>query len=336
VAERDPDVIDCDAMTLTSPRYIGVDVGGTKTLSVLVELPPHGGRPHVLDRELLPSLAHSDEALGMIVQSVNALMERDATVPAAIGVGLAGFVDRRGIVRRAPNTPGLVGVDVAGELGLRFDLPTLVDNDANCAAVAAHRIVGGGCESLVAVTLGTGIGGGVILDGKLLRGANGFAGEPGHMVIDPDGPLCPCGQRGCWETYASGTGLARLAREAAKTGRAPRLLELAGSLDAIRGEHVTGLLDERDPGAVEVFREFAGYVALGVANLVMLLDPEAVVIGGGMSSHGDLLEQLVGAELESRFTGAVRERNVRIMVTPGGPEAGAIGAAILGAYRQGS
>lgn len=322
-------------MTLTSPRYIGVDVGGTKTLSVLVELPPHGGRPNVLDRELLPSHAHTDEAMNMIVQSVTALMERDATVPAAIGVGLAGFVDRRGIVRQAPNTPGLVGVDVAGELGLRFDLPTLVDNDANCAAVAAHRIVTGGCESLVAVTLGTGIGGGVILDGKLLRGANGFAGEPGHMVIDPDGPLCPCGQRGCWETFASGTGLARLARSAAADGRAPNVLAAAGgSLDAIRGEHVTRLLDERDPGALEVFGTFAGYVALGVANLVMLLDPEAVVIGGGVSTHGDLLEQLVGAELDSRFAAAVRDRNVRIMVTPAGPETGAIGAAILGAYRQ--
>lgn len=327
-------MIDCVAMTLTSPRYIGVDVGGTKTLSVLVELPPHGGRPNVLDRELLPSHGQSDEALRMIVQAVTALMERDATVPAAIGVGLAGFVDRRGIVRQAPNTPGLVGVDVASELGMRFDLPTLVDNDANCAAVAAHRLVTGGCESLVAVTLGTGIGGGIILDGKLLRGANGFAGEPGHMVVDPDGPLCPCGQHGCWETFASGTGLARLARLAAAAGRAPRLLELAGSLDAIRGEDVTTLLDERDPGALEVFGEFAGYVALGVANLIMLLDPEAVVIGGGVAAHGDLLEQLVGAELETRFSSCIEDRNVQIMVSPGGPETGAIGAAILGAYRQ--
>ena len=159
-----------------------------------------------------------------------------------------------------------------------------------------------GCESLVAVTLGTGIGGGIMLDGKLLRGANGFAGEPGHMVIDPDGPLCPCGQRGCWETFASGTGLARLAREAAAAGRAPRVLEAAGSLDCDprRARHRAARRPGR-PGRVEVFREFAGYVALGVANLIMLLDPEAVVIGGGMSSHGDLLEQLVGAELESRF-----------------------------------
>jgi glucokinase len=321
-------------MTWTSPRYIGVDVGGTKTLSVLVELPPHGGHPIVLDRELLPSRARSDDAVGVIVQSVTALMERAATVPAAIGVGLAGFVDRRGIVRSAPNTPGLVGVDVGGELGLRFDLPTLVDNDANCAAVAAHRIAAQGCDSLVAVTLGTGIGGGVVLDGRLLRGANGFAGEPGHMVIDPDGPLCPCGQRGCWETYASGTGLGRLAREAAASGEAPGVLAAAGSVEAITGEHVTDLLADQDPGALEVFGRFAGYVALGIANLIVLLDPEAVVIGGGVSAQGELLERLVGAELETRFATAVRDRNVQIMVSPGGPESGAIGAAILGAYRQ--
>lgn len=322
-------------MTLTSPRYIGVDVGGTKTLSVLVELPPHGGRPVVLDRELLPSLAQTDEAIGMIVQSVSSLMERGATVPAAIGVGLAGFVDRRGIVRSAPNTPGLVGVDVAGELGLRFDLPTLVDNDANCAAVAAHRTLADGCESLVAVTLGTGIGGGIVLDGRLLRGANGFAGEPGHMVIDPDGPLCPCGQHGCWEVFASGTGLGRLARAAVADGRAPGVLAAAGSLDDVRGEHVTSLLEVGDAGALAIFGEFAGYVALGVANLIMLLDPEAVVIGGGLSAHGELLEQLVGEELDTRFAAAVRDRNVRIMVSPGGPETGAIGAAILGAYLHG-
>jgi len=321
-------------MTLTSPRYIGVDVGGTKTLSVLVELPPHGGKPIVLDRELLPSHGRSDEAIGMIVQSVSALIERDATVPAAIGVGLAGFVDRRGIVRSAPNTPGLIGVDVAGELGLRFDLPTLVDNDANCAAVAAHRSVGRDCESLVAVTIGTGIGGGVVLDGRLLRGANGFAGEPGHMVIDPDGPECPCGQRGCWETFASGTGLARLARLAVERGDAPAVLELAGSAAVVRGEHVTGLLEAREPGAMAIFSEWAGYVALGIANLIELLDPEAVVIGGGLSTHGDLLEHLIGVELEQRFATAVRDRNVRILVSTGGPEAGAIGAAILGAHRH--
>lgn len=326
-------MIDCDAMTWTSPRYIGVDVGGTKTRALLVELPPHGSPPEVIDRVEMKSMAGSEEVVSTIVAAVSRLIDRDATEPASIGVGLAGFVDRYGIVRHAPNTPGLIGVDVAGELGTVFDLPTLVDNDANCTAVASHRLFASDAESLVAITLGTGIGGGVILDGRLLRGANGFAGEPGHMVIDLDGAPCPCGQRGCWEAYASGTGLARLARLAAEQGRAPSLLEAAGSLEAIRGEHVTDRLEQGDQGALEVFGEFAGYVALGVANVIMLLDPDAVVIGGGLSAHGELLEVLIGEHLEARFAAAVRDRNVRIMVAPDGPDAGAIGAAILGAYQ---
>lgn len=300
----------------------------------MVELPSHGAPPHVIDRVEAPSNADSDEVVATIIDSVATLIGRDATEPASIGIGLAGFVDRHGVVRSSPNAPGLIGVDVAAELGEKFDLPTLVDNDANCTAVAAHRLFAKDAESLVAITLGTGIGGGVILDGRLLRGANGFAGEPGHMVIDLDGAPCACGQRGCWEAYASGTGLARLARIAAEQGRAPGVLEAAGSLEAIRGEHVTDRVELGDQGALEVFGEFAGYVALGVANVIMLLDPDAVVIGGGLSAHGDLLEVLIGEHLEARFAGAVRDRNVRIMVTPGGPDAGAIGAAILGAYQH--
>lgn len=327
-------MIDCHAMTWTAPRYIGVDVGGTKTRALLVELPPSGLPPIVIDRFEARSQAESGEVVSTIIEAVGTLIDRDATEPASIGVGLAGFVDRRGVVRHAPNTPGLVGVDVAAELGERFDLPTLVDNDANCTAVAAHRLVANDAQSLVAITLGTGIGGGVVLDGRLLRGANGFAGEPGHMVIDLDGAPCACGQRGCWEAYASGTGLARLARLAVEQGRAPAVMEAAGSIDAIRGEHVTDLVEHGDQGALEIFGEFAGYVALGVANVIMLLDPDAVVIGGGLSAHGELLEVLVGEHLEARFSGAVRDRNVRIMVTPGGPDAGAVGAAILGAYRH--
>lgn len=320
-------------MTLTSPRYIGVDVGGTKTLAVLVELPADRGRPVVLGREMMPSLAASDRALEMITTSVATLVQRSATEPAAIGVGLAGFVDRRGIVRTAPNTPGLVGVDVAAELGRRFDVPAVIDNDANCVAVSAHRLLPDGVESLVAVTLGTGIGGGIVLDGRLLRGANGFAGEPGHMVVDPDGPLCACGQRGCWETVASGTGLGRMAREAVAAGTAPAVLAAAGGdVAAVRGEHVTDLLDSRDPGAVEIFTVYAGYVALGVANLILLLDPDVVVLGGGVSAHADLLEELVGSELSRRFPTSVRERDVRVVVGPGGPESGALGAAILAAH----
>src|SRR5205807_3790376 len=140
------------------------------------------------------------------------------------------------------------------------------------------------------VTLGTGIGGGIVADGRLYRGANGFAGEIGHMVVDPHGPLCPCGQRGCWERFASGSGLGRLGREAAMAGAAPRLVELAGGdAEAVRGEHVTEAAREGDGEARAVMERFAWWGALGLVNLVNAFDPALFVIGGGLVAAGDLL-----------------------------------------------
>ena len=166
-----------------------------------------------------------------------------------------------------------------------------VDNDANCATLAEHRVGAGiGATDLVLVTLGTGIGGGVIAGGELQRGAAGFAGEPGHMVVDPNGPPCPCGRRGCWERYASGSGLGRLARDAAHVGRADAVVALAGGdPEDVRGEHVTTAAADGDADAIEVLRDFAWWVALGVSNLENLLDPEVVVIGGGLAEAGELL-----------------------------------------------
>lgn len=316
---------------------VGVDVGGTKTLALAVELDGAEGM-QVLDRELVPSDAGTDRAVRTVTGAVERLVrrceDRDGRRPRTVGVGLAGFVDRSGVVRRAPNTAGLVGVDVGAELSAVLGVPVAVDNDANCVAVAAHHDTPPDTRHLVAITLGTGIGGGLVVGGRLVRGANGFAGEPGHMVIDPSGPPCPCGQRGCWERFASGKGLAMLARRAVEDGRAPAVLAAAGSVEDVRGEHVTDLLAGREPGAVEVFTEYAGYVALGVANLVLLLDPQMVVIGGGISAHGELLGELLAAQLEAHFPSVVVDRDVEVVVTPGGPEAGAIGAALLGAGRM--
>lgn len=333
---------------------IGIDVGGTKTLALRVTREPVApraamtdaiatagsstapiARPEVLDRERTGSAADSIVALDRIESVVATLLDRAETsgapAPEAIGIGLAGFVSRDGIVISAPNTSGLVGVDVPGHLRSRFGLPVVVDNDANCVAIAARAELAPDVDTMVAVTLGTGIGGGIIVGGELLRGANGFAAEPGHMVIDPDGPICPCGQRGCWERYASGSGLGWLARVAAASGRADGLVAAAGSIDAIRGEHVTSLLDQGDAGATTVFGEFAGYVALGLANLIMLLDPELIVIGGGLAAQGERLSDLVRAALVERFPAATRHRELHLVVAPEGPEAGALGASLLAA-----
>ncbi len=142
---------------------IGVDVGGTKTLALLVELAP-GLPPRVVDRELVPSEAGSDESIEQIERAVEAILDRATTRPSAIGVGLAGFVDRHGIVRSAPNSAGLIGIDVAARLEERFGVPAVVDNDANCVAVATHALAEPDAQSLVAITLGTGIGGGIVRD----------------------------------------------------------------------------------------------------------------------------------------------------------------------------
>jgi len=341
-------VIDCVAMIFNqrTQNVIGVDVGGTKTLAARVLVPawplsesatppaePESpvGRPTVQDRELVGSSSHEVAILTQIERAAAAVFDRSEEPVDAIGVGLAGFIGLDGIARSAPNAPGLIGVDVAAILTDRFGVPVAIDNDANCVAVAAQSMFGSRTGSILAVTLGTGIGGGIVLGGDLLRGANGFAGEPGHMVINPDGPKCPCGQRGCWERYASGSGLGWLGRSAAAAGRADAMVDRAGSVDLIDGEMVSKMMEEGDPEAANVFAEFAGYVALGLANLILLFDPEVIVIGGGLAQLGEELTGLVKADLSERFPAASRDRSVEILSAPLGAEAGALGAALLAA-----
>jgi len=314
---------------------IGIDVGGTKILGVTVT---HGhDGVAVEDRVLLASDAGSPEVVDRCVEVVGILLDRADGSPTrgsdgdvgAVGLGLAGFVDRSGVVRSAPNSRGLVGLDVAGAVSSVVGLPVATDNDANCAAIAALTMIEPPVSDLVAVTFGTGIGGGVVIDGELVRGANGYAGEPGHMVVDPGGPLCPCGQHGCWERYASGSGLAWLAMQAVTSGVAPGLASMVEDPAELRGEHVVAGLRDGDPGASAVFDEYAGWVALGVANLVNLLDPQVVVLGGGVIANGESLVGRVRQQLLTRFPAAGEGRRVDVMAIPGGPEAGAIGAALL-------
>ncbi len=319
---------------------IGIDVGGTKTLGVVVAdsvasgaaagSAPGSVTTIVADSEQVPSDAHRAESVDAIVAVARSLIERVDAEVTAIGVGLAGFVDSAGVVRSAPNSSGLVDQDVIGRLRREFGVPAVADNDANCVAVAAHAILAPDARDLVAVTLGTGIGGGLIVGGELVRGAHGFAGEPGHMVVDPSGPPCPCGQRGCWERYASGSGLAMLARAAVERGDAAGLAAAVGGDAAqLRGEHVTDLLAAGDPGARSVFDEYSAWVALGVANLINVLDPGVVVLGGGVAGTGDELVGRVRDVVASRFPAASDHRNASILAAPFGPQAGAVGAALL-------
>jgi glucokinase len=220
-----------------------------------------------------------------------------------------------------------VGPRVAEATGL----VVRAENDATCATWAEHISgAGRGVPDLLVVTLGTGIGGGFVLDGRLERGANGFAGEIGHMVVDHDGVACVCGRRGCWERYASGTGLGRMAREAAQAGRGSRMIELAGDdPELVRGEHATAAALEGDPEALAVLRRLAGWVGLGLASLVHILDVRRIVIGGGLVEAGDTLLDPVRSAFAERLYAPDHRPEVEIVAAELGEQAGAIGAALL-------
>ncbi len=252
---------------------------------------------------------------------------------AAVGVGAPGLVDRSGVLRAAPNLVGVNEMPLRDELAERLRLPVTVDNDATCALEAEWRLgaIVGATDALL-VTLGTGIGGAVVAGGQLQRGANGFMSEPGHMVVDPNGPPCVCGRRGCWERYASGSGLARLARDAAFGGRAEAVVEAAGGdPESVRGEHVTSAARAGDPQAREILEDFAWWLGLGLANLTNLFDPEVIVVGGGLIEEADLLLP-VSRLYEGLLYAAAHRPRPRLVAAQLGERAGAMGAALIAAH----
>lgn len=307
----------------------GIDIGGTKILGVLVD----DDHPDVVKAEhRVPTPLGADNVLDAIAE-----VARELGTPQSLGVGIAGLVDRDGVLQTAPNLPNLRHVAVRAELVRRLECPVVVDNDATCAAWAEH-VAGAarGVDDATCITLGTGIGGGLIAGGEVIRGTHGFAGEPGHMVVDPSGPLCPCGRRGCWERMASGSGLGRLARDAAEAGRLDRALELAGGdIASLQGEHVAQAALEGDDQALELLRAFAWWVALGIANVVTLLDPGVVVIGGGLIEIGEPLMAPVRDHYDRLVMAHEQRADVRIEAAELGERAGAIGAALLGGRREG-
>ena len=318
-------------MTDTSPpeRSIGVDIGGTKTLGVRLD---SGGTLEQTTRQPTPA---GPEAI--IAGAVDmALQLGAATSDCPIGVGVAGLLDDAGMMRRAPNLPGVVQVALGPPLRQALGRPVSLENDANCAALAEVSLgAARGAHDVVVVTLGTGIGAGLVRDGRIHRGAHGLAGEPGHMVVDPHGPPCPCGGRGCWERYASGSGLGWLGRQAALAGRAPGLVEQAGGdPEQVRGEHVSAAATVGDPGAQAVLRDFAWWVALGVANLVAILDPQMVVLGGGLARDIALWIDDVRNAYADLVVASAERPAVSIEPARFGEEAVAVGAAFFAAQEH--
>ncbi|WP_130013328.1 ROK family glucokinase [Serinicoccus sediminis] len=314
---------------------VGVDVGGTRVKAGLVD-----DRGRVLKATARPTPERTAAAAtveSLVVEVVHELLgqvpvTRRPAVP--VGVGAAGFVDAaRGRVVFAPHLSWR-DEPLRDRLTARLGRAVLVDNDAHAVAWAEHRFGAGQGEShLVVLTLGTGIGGAILTDGRLQRGRHGLAGEFGHQQLVPGGLPCECGNRGCWEQYASGRALARLAREAALAGggRAAGLLEAAPDGDApeLTGEHVSRTARQGDPASREILAEVGRWLGVGLAGVVASLDPGTVVVGGGASLAGDLLLDPARETLARTLVGRGHRPVPPVRAARLGGRAGVVGAADL-------
>jgi glucokinase len=301
---------------------VGIDLGGTKLLGIVLD--PSG---RVAAEQRVPTPSGADA----IIDAIAALAAALGGPGMPVGVGVPGLVDNDGVLRFAPNLPGVLDVPMRAMLEARLQAPVMLENDATAACWAERQVgAAGGFDDVVVVTLGTGIGGGIVAGGQLQRGAHGFAGEIGHMVVDPNGPACPCGKRGCWERFASGGGLGRLGREAAHAGKAARVVELAGGdPESVRGEHVTQAALEGDAEAATVMADLAWWLALGLVNLAYLLDTELFVLGGGLIEAGDVLLEPARRAFTTLLAGSAHRPPVGLVPAQLGEYAGSIGAALL-------
>jgi glucokinase len=305
----------------------GIDVGGTKIAGGVVD--EAGSVVEELQVTSPATDVHAIEAA--IEKLVTELATRHQIE--AVGVGAAGYIDKsRSVVLFAPNL-ALRDLDLKADLETTLGLPVVVENDANAAAWGEFQFgAGHDVDDLLLVTVGTGVGGGVVLDGSLYRGAFGVGAEIGHMRVVPDGIRCGCGNRGCFEMYASGSALVREARAAVRAGSllAADLLDRAGGdVDAITGPLITEAAQDADPFALEQLASVGRWLGEGIASLAAVLDPAVVVIGGGVSAADDLLLEPVRQAFATQLTGRGHRPMLEIRKARLGNRAGLIGAADL-------
>jgi glucokinase len=306
---------------------IGVDVGGTKIAAGVVD---REGR--IRDRRRVSTPADTAEALDKGIASVVTALCAEHRV-AGVGVAAAGFVDEgRATVRFAANLPWR-DHPLRDILAEHIDVPVVVENDANAAAWAEHRFgAGQGVADAVLVTVGTGIGAGIVIEGRLVRGAWGIAAEPGHMRLVPDGRLCGCGLRGCWEQYASGSALLRQARLMAEEdpqAAATMLRAAGGRPEALTGQMISASAAAGDPAALDLLAETGRRLGEGLATVAAILDPAMIVIGGGVCEAGEALLGPARATFVSLLSGAAYRPLLEIRQARLGNDAGIVGAADL-------
>lgn len=318
-------------------KYVGVDIGGTNLKAGLVD---ESGVLLATQKMKVASIA-DDEGLAWTVASLVQELARTVNIPvsdvASVGVGVPGTVEiRSGSINYTCNLP-LRNVPLRKLFHRYLSIPLYIENDANCAALAEY-LVGAGRDSkrFVTVTLGTGVGAGIVHNGKIYHGANGMAGEVGHMVIQRDGLPCPCGRRGCWEQYASATALKRLTAEALAAHPGSILAQVVAENEGrVSGQSAFIAARRGDPVGQQVCDEYVDYLACGVVNVVNIFQPDTLAIGGGVSNEAD--EQLllpVRQRVARESIPCGRDRRTRIVKAELGNRAGLIGAALLGKNKR--
>lgn len=314
-------------MTTQDPLVLGIDLGGTKTRVGLVS------RSRGLVRVEITATPGEEGPDGVMehIRSVGRdLLSAEGAQAAAVGLGAPGPIDgRTGVVSTMPNLPGWEDYPMQSALSELFGVPAVLANDADAAAVGEHRFGAGvDVDNILYITLGTGVGGGLIINSKLYPGSTGAAGEIGHMVIDPEGPLCGCGRHGCLEAYCSGSGLERRARERLNGGDPSLIVDLAGSISAVSCEHVADAGRAGDTLARELLRDGSLRLAQAMVSLVHVLNPELVLFGGGLVAMKDVLIEPAIA-LTKGHVFPQHLRGLRFAYSILGDDAGVLGAASL-------
>jgi glucokinase len=313
----------------SSLAALGIDIGGTKVAGGVVA---PDGTITATARRATPgkSVTATEDAIAAVVEELAAGHDGEIV---GVGIGAAGWFDRTGdTVLFSPHLAWR-HASLRKDLEARLQRPLWVGNDADAAAWAEYRYgAARGADLALMITLGTGIGGGIVMDGRLRRGSHGVAGEWGHMRVVPDGRLCACGNRGCWEQYASGTALGQTAREVASTSPAAAALLLErvdGEAQRLTGEDVARAAYEGDPLALELLTGVGEWLGQGIADLSAVLDPEVVVIGGGVSVLGEMVLAPARDRLERALPGRGFRPGPRIVAAELGAQAGIVGAADL-------
>jgi glucokinase len=318
-------------MTRSKGPVVAVDLGGTKYIAAVIG---PGGK--MLSRVYCPTLSHEGHAriIDRLAASIKeAVKEAGFKLHdmAGVGVAAAGIIDiNRGLITEAPNLPKWRNIFLRDLLKDEFKIPVFVLNDASAAALGEHRLgAGRGLDNLIYMTVSTGIGGGMIINGELYNGADGSAAEVGHMIIQVDGPLCHCGHYGCLEAMASGTAIARMAEERLRSGWKSILSK---SRRKITAEDVAAAAKKGDVLACQVIDDAAGYLGIGMAGLVNLFNPQMIVVGGGVSALGERLLRPARKSMKQHAF-KLPAGTVRVVRSALGADSGLMGAAIY-ARRQ--